>query len=366
MSSSNLDAYDLATVNLDGVIHEDVMSRIWDVSQIPLPFTNMIGSGSHDNQYFSWRVDKLQSQNFANAVVDGADASGTNDVKNGRRIGNHSQISDKEVYVSHRAQEVNTIGYANALAYQVTRRQQELRRDVEGMALLNNASVEGTDTVAGEAAGLAAWLTTADIDGNAAATNNVSRGVGGADGGWDATATDSLVAAATAGTPEALTETKVRDVVQSVYEQGGGNGSSFGLTAMTTPAVKRKFSEYLFTSSARIASLIADGGGSASEREGSGSVDVFLTDYGTLQLVPNRLQPSFGADPAVHDNDAMFIIDPSLLELSYLQGYRVDPLAKTGLSDKRQMSVDWSLCVKNWDGLGGIFDIDPTAAVTTA
>jgi hypothetical protein len=37
-----------------------------------------------------------------------------------------------------------------------------------------------------------------------------------------------------------------------------------------------------------------------------------------------------------------------------------------GLSDKRIMSVDHSLCVKNFDALGGVADIDPTAAMTFA
>lgn len=358
MTASNLDAVNLADANLNGVIAEDVMNQIWDVSKIPLPFTDMVGTSTHDNPYFEWRTDKLQAQNTANAVEDGADATGTNNTKVGRRIGNHSQISTKEVYVSHRANAVDTIGYAQELAYQLTRRQQELRRDVEGMALLNQASVASATGVAPRAAGLMAWLTTADIDGNAATTSNVFRAAGGADGGWDATASNGLVAAATPGTSaEALTETKVRDVVQSIYEQGGGMTAS--LTAMTTPDVKRKFSEYLFTSSARIASLIADGGGAASQREGSGSVDVFLTDFGTLNLVPNRLQPEFDTG-----NDVMFILDPSYLSLSYLEGYRTDPLAKSGLSEKRMMSVDWSLCVKNWDALGAVYDIDPTAAVT--
>ena len=359
MTTANLDAYNLATVNLDGEIHEDVMSKIWDISKIPLPFTDLIGSGSHSNQYSSWRMKKLNAQNFSNAVLDGADATGNNDTKTGRRVGNHSQISTKEVYVSTRANKVNTIGYANALAEQLTDRQQELRRDVEGMALLNQASVEMTDSVVGKSAGLPAWLTNADIDGNAAATNNVNTDGGWAPGGWDSTPGDGLVAAATPGTPEALTETKVRDVVESVYIQGGNP-----MYAMSTTSVKRKFSEYLFSASARIASLVADGGGEASERKASGSVDVFLTDFGTLKLVPNRLQPSVGAAPATHDNDAMYIIDPMYLELSYLQGYTVDALGKSGLSDKRMMSVDWMLKCFNWDALGMIPDIDPTASVT--
>ncbi|MCP4465867.1 MAG: DUF5309 domain-containing protein, partial [Halieaceae bacterium] len=301
MSTTNTDAYDLKIAAADGVIHEDVMSKIWDISQIPLPFTDMIGSGSHDNQYFSWRADKLKDQVFDNAAVDGAAASGVNDADTGFRIGNHSQISTKEVSVSTRAQEVNTIGYANKLAYAVTKSQKQLRRDVEGMALLNQASVEGTSSVAGRAGGYYAWMTNDSIDGTTT-TGNVSRASDGADGGWNAST--KLVDAATPGTPEALTETKSRDVVENVYNQGGNVD-----TAMSTPAVKRAFSEYLFTSSARIASLIADGGGAASERQGSGSVDVFLIYFGSLKFVLYCLQPSFGADLAVHDIDAMLMID---------------------------------------------------------
>lgn len=353
MSTSNLDAYNLSSANLNGVISESVMNQIFDVSRVPLPFTDLIGSGTHDNPYHEWRTDKLGAVDLTNAVVDGADA-GTDDSATGRRIGNHSTISTKQVFVSHRAQAVDTIGYANELAYQVTRRQQELRRDVEAQALANQASVAATDSVAGRSAGLPAWLTTVGIDGTAT-TSNVHTESGGADGGWDDTVGNGLVAARTPGTtPVALTETVLRDTVQSVYEEGGEVS-----VAMTTPRVKRTISEYLFTSSSRIASLIADGGGAASERQASGSVDVFLTDFGTLQLLPNRLQPAYDTD-----NQAVYLIDPAMLEISYLEGYRVDPLAKNGLSDRRLMSVDWSLVCRNWDGLGAVFDIDDDAAMT--
>ena len=357
MSSSNLDAYDLKEQNLDGLIHEDVMSQIWDVSLIPLPFTDMIGSGSHDNQYASWRTDKLEAPSTTGQVVDGADVTG-DDTKLGRRIGNHSEIRTKRVEVSTRAQNVNTIGYQSELANQLVRRQQEMKRDLEATALSNNASVEGTDTVAGVTAGLAAWLVAdTDIDGNAVAAGdgNVYRAAGGADGGWDATASNSLVAASTvAATPEALSETNVRDRLENIYTKGGNVN-----TAMMRPGVKRLFSEYLFTSSARIATMINDSpGGASEERKAQGSVDVFITDFGTIKLVPNRLQPEY--DDGSNQSDYMFLLDSSLLSMSYLQGIRVEPQAKTGLADKRQMSVDWMLKVMNWDGLGGVADIDAT------
>ena len=358
MSATNLDAFDLANINLDGVIHESVMNAIFDISRIPLPFADRAGTGSHSNQYHSWLMDKLVDAVIDNQRIDGQEvATGTaNDTKNGRRVGNHSEIRTKRVEVSTRAQEVNTVEHANELAHQVTRRQQELRRDVDATALSNNASVEGTDTVAGQSGGLAAWLTSLDVDGNAAASSNVFRAVGGADGGWDDTATDRLIAASVPGTvPEAITETKIRDVVQAIFEKGGEPD-----TLMTTPAGKRIISEYLFTSTAKVATIVNESpGGSARERKAQGSIDLFITDFGALELVPNRLQPAFDTL-----NDIAFILDFSFLEMSFLEGYTTKPLAKTSLADNRIMEVDWTLVVKNWDALGAVYDNDFTLAMT--
>jgi hypothetical protein len=270
-------------------------------------------------------------------------------------VGNHSEIRTKRVPVSTRAQAVDTIGYANELAYQITERQKELRRDVEATALSNNGSVEGTDAVAGVTAGLNAWITSVDVDGNAAANPNVVRGVGGLDGGWDLVAGNSLVAGATLGTGRAITETLIRDVCEGIYDKGGE-----AMTLMVVPKLKRQISEYMFTSSARVATMINDSpGGSAPERSAQGSVDLIITDFGSVKIVPNRLQPMYAAD-----NCTAFVIDPAYVSLSYLSGYQVEPLAKTGLSDVRMMSVDWALCVKNWDGIGGIADVDPALAMT--
>ena len=356
MSATNLDAFNLDQINLDGLIHEDVMAKIWDISKIPLPFTERAGSGSHTNQYFSWRLDKLQDSVIDGQLIDGqVVTTEANTTKNGRRVGTHSEIIGKRVEVSTRANEVNTIGFANALAEQISRRQMELRRDVESTCLSNNGSLAGTDIAAGQTAGLAAWLTNVDVDGNADA-GNVHREAGGADGGWDDTDTDSLVAPSVPGTvPVAVTETGIRDVVQAIYEKGGEPN-----TLMTTPQVKRQISNYFFTTDAKVATIQnKDPGGSAEERFAQGSVSLFITDFGTLQLVPNRLQKPYDTD-----NHSAYILDFKYLSLSFLQGYRVESLAKDALSSNRFMSVDWGLKVSNWDALGAVHDIDPAAAMT--
>jgi hypothetical protein len=341
MSTANLDSADLKGVAYGGLINEDVMQQIWDISKIPLPLTDRIGTDRCRNSYKEWTTDELAAPNLANKVVDGSDASG-NDTKTGARVGNHCQISTKVVRVSTRANESDTIGRSSELAYQVMRRQQELKRDVEAIMLSRQASVaDDGNTTAGQSAGLASWLTTNDF-----------RGGGGSAAGFSS----GIVAAPVAGTARALTETMVRDCVQSVYQQGGDP-----TVMMSTPALIRKFSEYLFTSSARVATITADQGKSSSPATALGAVNVFVTDFGTLDLVPNRLQP---LHDLATDTVDVFIIDPSYLSIGFLHGYRTEPLAKTGLADNRQMAVDWTLIVHTEKAHGVIADIDPTQAVT--
>jgi hypothetical protein len=351
MSTANLDSADLKGVLVGGLIKEDVMNKIWDISRIPLPFTDMIGTGSAKNEYKEWTTDVLAAPDVTNAVVDGSDASG-NDTATGSRVGNHHQISDKVVRVSYRADASDTIGRAKELSYQLMRRQQELRRDVEAIALENQASVaDDGNATAGKVGGLPTWIVT-----------NYTPRAGGAVGGFDNGGGGTTVT--TAFTPAtavaALTEVEVRDRVEDVYNEGGDVTKM-----MTIPSLIRKFSEYLFTSSARVATLMSDQGKSQEKAAALGSVNVFVTDFGTLDLVPNRLQQK-QQTAAPDDSAIVFYLDPEYLSLCYLAGYRTDMLAKTGLAENRQMCVDWSLIVNTEKAHGMSTDIDFTAAVTAS
>lgn len=347
MATTNLDAANLKATQFGGLINEDVMQQIWDISKIPLPFSDMVGSDDVSAQYTEWTRDELAAPDTDNAVVDGSDQTGNNSVV-GDRVGNHCQESVKVVQVSTRARNVDTIGRADELSYQVMRRQQELRRDVEAISLTGQASLaDDGNTVAGRAAGFDAWL-----------TSSTSRGTGGSDGGFNLAT--GVVAAVTRGEARALTETLVRDTVESIYQKGGNP-----TVMMSVPSVIRKFSEYLFTASARVATLYADQGKSAEQATALGSVNVFVTDFGTLELVPNRLQQTYqSTDGTPKTAASAFIMDPMYVRHGYLTGYRTEPLAKTGLADKRLMCVDWTLKMLTERAHGVIGDIDPTVAVT--
>ncbi len=348
MSTANLDSADLKGVLVGGLIREDVMNKIWDISRIPLPFTDMIGTGSAKNEYKEWTTDELAAPDVTNAVIDGSDATGNNTAV-GARVGNHHQISDKVVRVSYRADASDTIGRAKELSYQLMRRQQELRRDVEAISLENQASVADTGTVAGKVGGFPSWIVTNYTPRTGAAVGGFDNGGGG---------TTVTTAFTEADAEAALTESEVRDMVELVYNEGGNVTKM-----MTIPGLVRKFSEYLFTSSARVATLMSDQGKSRDKAAALGSVNVFVTDFGTLDMVPNRLQQKQQTQ-ATDDSCIVFYIDPEYVSLCYLKGYRTDTLAKTGLAENRQMSVDWTLIVNTEKAHAMSTDIDFTAAVT--
>ena len=344
MATGNIDSFKLSSIATGGLINEDVMQKIFDISKIPLPFTDMIGSDSHKNERFDWTQDELATPDLTNARVDGSDA-GAAGAASGYRVGNHSQISDKVIAVSYRADASDTIGRAKELAYRLTRANQEIRRDVEAIALNNQASVAGTSVAAGITGGLPSWIAT-----------SAQNGAGGATGGYDAAT--GLTVARTVGNATALSLANIKTAIQDVYENGGEVTK-----LMSTPSIITSLSSFMFDNTARVATLTSDQGMSTGKASALGSVNVFVSDFGTIEFVSNRLQQSYTSADAVTGCADVFLLDPEYLSMSYLQGYRTDTLAKTGLSERRQISADWGLRVATEKAHAIMGDIDPTQAV---
>lgn len=342
------DEVDLKGLAAGGFVNEDVMQKIWDISQIPLPFTDAIGSDTAENSYTEWVEDGLADPDITNAVVSGADASG-NDAAGGSRKGNHCQNSVKVLAVTERARSVNVIGTSDEFARQVMMRQQELRRDVEAIALTGQASVaDDNNTTAGKSGGFAAWIETNTSDGTAT-------------GGGFNTGT-KLVTAITQGANRPLDfNTMLRQMVEDVY-LSNGNPSM----VMSVPQVIKRLNTFLFSTTGQgyAAQPTAEVSGSTpTDQVSQGFINIMRTDFGfTMRLVPNRLQQTYATtDPATGAD--VFLIDPQYVALAYLKNYVTRPLAKLGLSDRSEVSVDWTLKVYVEKAHAVIRDIDPTAAV---
>ena len=346
MATGNIDSFDLKSIAKGGVINEDVMQKIFDISKIPLPFTDLVGSTTHKNERFDWVVDELRAPDVTNARVDGSDAGAASEA-GGARVGNHSQISDEVIAVSYRADASDTVGRTKELAYRITRGNQQIRRDVEAIALNNQGSKAGTDTVAGVTGGLPSWIETTVLNADGSA---------GTAGGHNMTT--GLTVPCTVGDGSGATGLSfqaVKDAIQGVYEEGGEVTH-----LMSNPGVIGALSSYMFDNEARVATLTSDQGAPANSKATAlSSVNVLVSDFGTIKLVPNRLQPL-----DANGNAIAFLLDPEYVSLSYLEGYRTDTLAKTGLAEKRQISVDWGLRVHTEKAHGMIVNIDPAEDAT--
>ena len=344
-ASDYWDSQDLKAVAADGLVNEDVMQQIFDISRIPLPFMDNVGEDSHDNDYFSWTQDSLDAPNVNNEVVSGADV-GTRSDTNGKRVGNYSQISAKYVKVTERARNTDNIGRADELGYNLMMQQQNLYRDMEAIAIQNRASrADDNNTTAGRTAGFDTWIES-NID---------AAEVGAAVGGFN-TATKIVDAHTNATTAVAGTEARLSALIETTY---GNNGNPS--IAMSTPAVIKRLAQRLFASS-RVATPTANvSGENPTQQASQGFINVMTTDFGfTLELVPNRLQQDYNSDTAA----SLLGIDPSMAAISYLHKPKAEELAKQGLSHSWQITADWGVKVYEEKAHFNYRDIDEDAAWT--
>ena len=75
-----------------------------------------------------------------------------------------------------------------------------------------------------------------------------------------------------------------------------------------------------------------------------------MSDFGTINVVPNRFQP---------ENRA-YLIDPAMLAVAYLRSFQTVVLAKTGDNTKRMLLVEYALKVRNEKGLATVRGLQTT------
>ena len=306
-------------------IREDLQDALISISPTETPFMSAIGTKSASNTYFEWAAVDLAAPDSSNRVLEGEAAPGNDAPTNAVRLGSYTQLSDKVVEVSSTADAVNGAGDAQTVAKQIAYKLRELKRDMETMLLNNVASNAGAAGTARVTAGLPAYL-----------TSNVSRGVGGANGTLSGTTSGYVNAAATDGTLRALTETMFKSVIASCWD----NGAEPSLV-LCGSLVKQKISS-TFTGSATKYQDMTD------KKSLSAAVDIYVSDFGTLQIVPTRFQRA---------RDVL-VLDPNYARVAYLQRTKQEPLAKTGHAERRLISVEYGLQVDTQKAHGVIADID--------
>lgn len=303
-------------------IREDLTDMISNISPEKTPLMAMAGKGKSENTLHEWQVDALAAPDTANAKAEGNDASFTVPTPT-VRIGNVMQISDKTAIVGGTLEEVRKAGRKSEMGLQMAKRSAELKRDIESIILSNQAADSSDPRKTGS---LLAFLKT-----------NVSIGTGSA---ANPSYTTLPNAVRVDGTQRALTEQLLKDVNALAWAEGGEPR-----TIMVNAFNKSKVSGFAGNAT-RTYNLNSDKPGAV-----VASVDVYVGEFGTLKVVPNRWQRARD----------LFVLDPEYISIVYLRGFHQEKLAKTGDAEKRIIRAEWGLKIHNEKAHAAIYDLTTSA-----
>ncbi len=277
---------------------EDLSDVIYNISPTETPFMSSIGKTKATATYHEWQTDSLAAA-AANAVVEGDTASDIT-ISPTTRVGNRTQISSKTIKISGTMEAINKAGRKSEKAYQLAKVSAEIKRDMEKALLSNTAASAGNATTARTLGGLQTWLN--------------SNYVGGTNGTAGSLGTTARVS----GTDAAFTETMLKTAVKSAFTNGGNP-----TVLMTTPTQKVNVSAFTGVAAQR---YMATGDKPTTI---IGAADIYLSDFGTLSVVPNRFMTADSGD----SGEQAFVLDPEYAAVAYLRPFQTNELAKSGDAD---------------------------------
>lgn len=299
---------------------EDLEDIIYKVAVNKTPFTSAIGKDKATNTYHEWQTFSLRAPVGTNKAVQGYDVDATA-AKVTTRVGNRTQIFLESGSVSGTQESIDAAGKASEMAWQKVQKGQELATDIETSMLGNYASITGDASTAAQTGGALAWM-----------TSNVSRGSGGSSGGFSG----GTVSAATNGTQRALTETLLKSVMATSFNNGARPSLAFmGATH-----------KQVWSSFTGIADIRSEVSGKA-QATITGAADVYVSDFGALTTVP--VQYGLTRD--------VMLIDPEFWAVGTLRSMKTEPLAKTGDAERFMLSTEKCLISRNQKASAVIADL---------
>lgn len=295
----------------------DLSKLIFDVSPTDTPFLTMCGRTTASQTLHEWQTDALTAPG-SNAQKEGIDVTsfaGSNTTE----LSNKTQILMKAVNVSGTAQAVVQNGVTKQYTHQMALRMKEIKKDLE-FALLSNQLAASESTSGRLMTGLPCWLKT-----------NFA-------GGTSGTAATSSAACA-AGTTRIPTEAMLKSLLTSIYNSGGNPN-----TIMMAPDIRVKMSEVLTGGSTKMEK--------AEMKKATAVIDVYVSDFGSLKLVPNRVQAY-----VTYSKTCAFVLDPEYWKVAYLRPFQEQRLAVTGDSEKGFIVAEATLEARNEASSGMLADL---------
>jgi hypothetical protein len=287
-----------------GSVREDLANIIWRIDPDETPFVSSLQRVGAKQINTEWL---LQTLNTAQDVPqpEGFTAVISPAVKPAR-LGNICQIFARTVAVSGTLRNVDIPGGEDEYNRQLVLRGLELKRDLE---LVATGNVVKTITDPRHMGGLQTW----------SATSNTVTGAGGTAGTADGTT------AIVPGTAYDLTLANVNTVTQAIWTAGAK-----ATLAIMSGNIKNYFSSLSQggTNNAIVAQNIVMASPEG-EMTIQGSVDVYRTNFGTLQLAPDRFMPAHVIE----------VITPDYVELAPLPNRDMVQQAYATIGDLTQGGV---------------------------
>jgi len=313
--SGTTDTYDLVG------IAEDVEDVIFNISPTDTPLLTMAKRSKASNTLHQWQTDTLAAA-AANRQIEGDDASFTTATAT-TMLSNYTQIARKTLIVSRTADHVRKYGRDTELARLTVKYGKELKRDIEFALCQNQASSAGGSSTARSSAGLESM-----VAGNRVlpTTSNTGTTPGYAAGVW-AAPTDGTATGAGA----TLTEDYLKSGLEAAWQDGGDPS-----VIMTNTYQKKTIAT--FSGAAKFAGNYVDQGRSQQGVLVAG-VDMYISDFGEHKIKLNRYMRQ----------RTLFGIDPDFVSVAWLDGIKMEELAKTGDAEKRMMICEFALVVGNPD-----------------
>ena len=271
-------------------IREDLSNIIYNISPEDTPFMSGIGKSSCDNTYFEWQIDALADPT-ANRQVEGDDATALA-VEEPDRVGNYTQISSKAVRSSGTAEAVDFAGRKSTQAYQMAKRAKELKLDMESMLLAAaQAPSAGTSSSARATGSVGAWITSNEVTGTV------------------------------------VSEDDIKEVMEMCWVAGASPKVLMcdGVIKQAISALSQSVSELRTAANDKSPAYVV------------AAVDIYVSDFGNLQIVPNRLMPA----------ETAYFLDYEFWDIAYLRPFMTHDIARTGDSIAQMLVVEYGLRAKN-------------------
>ena len=302
-------AFDTYSATAD---REDLSNIIYNISPMQTPFMSSIGSRNVKNVVFDWQTESLPTPS-SSGELEGFELSRSAATATVRKS-NVCMISKRDATVSGSQEVSDAAGKRSEMAHQLAIMAKALKRDMEEALCQKGAKATGSASVARKTGGFENWI-----------ESNESRGTGGSSAGDGAAVTD--------GTQRALTETLLKDVLQSCFSNGGEPS-----LAICGPVNKQKISGFTGRSQAR---QMID----ANTVEAS--VSIYSSDFGELQIVPsNRSRER-----------SLLLVDPEFAKVAYLRNFQTVDIATIGDAETKMLVVEYGLEVSNEAAHGVVADL---------